>query len=210
MRTARLSSWRDSPLAAWINLWGYDPANRGACFLWALAAIVVSGAPMVIFGFQLPMVWLSLVPVFVLALCRPSRRSLVLAFLIGLLQDLALAGPVGPFALGHLWAYLVGMLARPSVEGGSAVEISVAFAMCAAVNALAALLLAGLALKMVGLGKIDIGALSGLGPVQNMAGPGYSLAPLFGQWLMTVLVAPIVFPLFGGFDRLRRGTRLTG
>jgi hypothetical protein len=184
----------------------YDPANRLSCLLFGIAFVLLLGTPTRLFGIDLPLVWAALVPVFVLGMTRPSRRSLVIAFGLGLLMDFVLAGPVGPFALGFLWAYIAASAARPGIEGGGLAELTGAFAMCATVCALPAYFITSIAVQLAGPELIDPSILTGLAD-EAPGRAGYSQAQLFAQWLATVVTAPALFLLFGGVERLRLGRR---
>lgn len=192
-----------SGLASRLN---YEPASVLACVLFALLALLVATAPIRLFNIQLPLVWAVLIPVFVLALIHPGRRSLVLSFTMGLGFDLVLAGPVGPFALGFTWAYVLTTIARPALEGGGWGEYWAAFAMAAATCGISAYMLAGFALQLAGPVPVLPDQLIGLGEGVPAA-TGYRGAQMFSQWLFTVAFAPLFLMVFGGFERLRLGRR---
>lgn len=168
----------------------------------AILGAMIYAAPGRVAGFDAPMPWLGLLPVFFWGVLNPDLMRGVTAFALGLFQDLISGGPLGVWALAFLVGFIIVSRQREALLGQSVEAIwigYVVFVVGAAVVAYASGWLSsqfrpGPELEGLGLDP------SVLGERDLKAGPAF--APLLLEATATALIGPIAARALGGFARI--------
>jgi rod shape-determining protein MreD len=143
----------------------------------AIAATVVLGTPIQMFGLHLPEPVIPMILAFTWPLIRPSMTAPAVLFLVGLFLDLFWNAPLGLWALCLMAVYGTVLLSRNLLAGHEGLIRFGAYAACT----LGAFLLAYLVVTM---------------RVANAP----ALLPLIGQVLPTLLLFPIANWMLERFD----------
>jgi rod shape-determining protein MreD len=168
----------------------------------AVIGALIYAAPVGVAGFDAPMPWLPLLPVFFWGLLRPDLVRAVAAFAVGLFQDIVSGGPLGVWALTYLVAFAAIAPQRDALAGQSPSAVWIGFALFVVLAAAVAFGAGWLASRF----RPDP-ALEGLGidpatMLERDIRPGPALAPLLLEAGMTALLGPLAARPLGGFARI--------
>ncbi len=145
--------------------------------LLAVAATIVLGTPVELFGLQLPEPVIPLVLAYAWALIRPSMLAPAMVFLLGLFLDLFWGGPLGLWALSLLLVYAVVLACRNLLAGQETRMLFTVYCLCVALAFVTAYLIV----------TLDVGTPP-------------SLLALVGQVAPTLLLFPCADWLIQRFD----------
>lgn len=157
------------------------PAGLRRGLIFGVLGVLVYSAPVRIGGFEPPMPWLALIPVFFWAAHGPSFARSAAAFGLGLAQDIVSGGPLGAWALAFMGGYALTATQREALEGQTAAAVWIGFAFCVVAAA----------------------SLAALGGWVSLRQPPAMLA-LTAQALITALIAPAAALPLGGLGGLGR------
>ena len=143
----------------------------------ALAATVVLGTPIQMFGLHMPEPVIPMILAFAWPLIRPSMTAPAVLFLVGLFLDLFWNAPLGLWALCLMAVYGTVLLSRKLLAGHEGLVRFGAYAACT----LGAFLLAYLVVTM-------------------RAANAPALLPLIGQVVPTLLLFPVANWMLERFD----------
>jgi rod shape-determining protein MreD len=149
----------------------------GVPLLICILATILFGAPLRLFGLQLPEPVFAMVPAFAWALIRPSILAPFALLVLGLFLDTFWGGPSGLWALSLLVAYATALAGRNMMTGQSRPMM---WAWFAGVTGVA--MIAGFLFTML----------------DSLAMP--SLLAVFWQFLVTALLFPFAHRLIERFD----------
>ncbi|MGD2132603.1 MAG: rod shape-determining protein MreD [Maricaulaceae bacterium] len=178
----------------------------GGCAFAVIGALLYN-APAEVAGFDLPMPWLPLAPVFYWGMLRPDLSRAVTAFVLGLFQDFVSGGPLGVWALAYLVAFSAAAPQRGAMSGQTAGAVWIGFVLFVAVAGtvafgagwLSAQFRPALDLEGLGLDPSVIG--------QRDIRPGPAVAPLVLEAAVTMLLGPLIARPLGGFTRITTAGR---
>lgn len=154
------------------------PVSLLAGIAYGLLGAALYALPTRFGAFETPMPWLALLPVFFFATSRRGAWPAVIAFALGLFQDLISGGPLGVFAFAFLAGHVIASLSREALDGQSPAAVWIGFAAVAFVAGVASAIAGGVAL-----------------------GGSPALLAILLQILVTIALAPIAARPLGGFVR---------